>query len=390
MEKTDYIVSQRMQLYTIGNNIFINGNEYEFEGDSIDAVNRKKIELYRDYFSRHFENTVVLTGAGSSYNIGDGSIKGLTMKKLWEKILQDCGTEAIQKLGDTINYHIDDINNVNLEEFLSQANLFFRVYPEQQETMGEIVEKIKKVIIYNCTIIMPSNAPHKEFLKRITARKQKYNRLKLFTTNYDMLFEQAANECGFTMIDGFTFTFPRIFNGNNYDYDIVIRKNSRISALENYAPKVFHLYKLHGSLDWKKNTKNGQIYKCDYENNENPVMIFPSSLKYETSYEQPFFEMMSRFQNELRMDNTLLIIIGYSFGDKHINSMIYEALELNQSLQLAIVDPCIENFIELNEKARVTSNITLIRSDFNELAINYPYSCAYGQDDIGDEMNATI
>ena len=118
------------------------------------------------------------------------------------------------------------------------------------------------------TIIMPENAPHKEFLKRITARKLKHNRLKLFTTNYDMLFEQAANECGFTMIDGFTFTFPRVFNGNNYDYDIVIRKNSRITAQENYANKVFHLYKLHGSLDWERDKETGQIRKCDFSNNK--------------------------------------------------------------------------------------------------------------------------
>jgi hypothetical protein len=390
MEKTDYIISQRMHLYIQDDDIFVNGNKLEFEGNPIDVANKKKIEMYRDYFSRHFENTVVLTGAGSSYGIGEGNTKGLTMKKLWEKILGECGTEAIQKLADLINYHMDDIDEVNLEEFLSQANLYFRVYPDQQETKGEIVSKIKKAIVQNCTLVMPDNAPHKEFLKRITARKQKYNRLKLFTTNYDMLFEQAANECGFTMIDGFSFTFPRIFNGNNYDYDIVIRKNSRISAQENYAPKVFHLYKLHGSLDWKKHSNTGQIYKCDYENNEHPVMIFPSSLKYEASYEQPFFEMMSRFQNELRMDNTLLIVIGYSFGDKHINSMIYEALELNQSLQLAIVDPYIENFVELNNKAQITSNIILIRSDFNELAVNYPYSYAYGQEEIGDKSNAAI
>ena len=251
--------------------------------------------------------------------------------------------------------------------------------------MKEIVNIIKQIIINNCTIIMPEDAPHKEFLKRITARKLKHNRLKLFTTNYDMLFEQAANECGFTMIDGFTFTFPRVFNGNNYDYDIVIRKNSRIAAQENYASKVFHLYKLHGSLDWVRDSESDQIRKCDFANNKKPVMIFPSSIKYEASYEQPFFEMLSRFQTELRMDNALLIIIGYSFGDKHINSMIFEALELNHSLQLVIVDPYIENFKELIKRTQRSANIMLIKCDFKELALNYPYSYAYSQEEMGEE-----
>lgn len=380
-----YIISQRNNLYTEDNKIYYNGKMIEYEGDFEEAVLNKKVEIYRSFLSRHFDNTIVLTGAGSSFGIGKTEIKGMTMKKLWGEIVNKCGKESIEKLGKKINYKIDDITRVNLEEFLSHASLYLLLYHDTDSEVKENVNKIKQIIISNCTIIMPEDAPHKEFLKRITARKLKHNRLKLFTTNYDMLFEQAANECGFTMIDGFTFTFPRVFNGNNYDYDIVIRKNSRITAQENYAGKVFHLYKLHGSLDWEKDEESGQIRKCDFANNKMPVMIFPSSIKYETSYEQPFFEMMSRFQTELRMDNALLIIIGYSFGDKHINSMIFEALELNHSLQLVIVDPYIENFEEIIKRTERSANIMLIKCDFNELALNYPYSYAYGQEEMGEE-----
>ena len=380
-----YIISQRNNLYTEDNKIYYNGKMIEYEGDFEEAVLNKKVEIYRSFLSRHFDNTIVLTGAGSSFGIGKTEIKGMTLKKLWGEIVNKCGKESIEKLGKKINYKIDDITRANLEEFLSHASLYLLLYHDTDSEVKENVNKIKQIIISNCTIIMPEDAPHKEFLKRITARKLKHNRLKLFTTNYDMLFEQAANECGFTMIDGFTFTFPRVFNGNNYDYDIVIRKNSRITAQENYAGKVFHLYKLHGSLDWEKDEESGQIRKCDFANNKMPVMIFPSSIKYETSYEQSFFEMMSRFQTELRMDNALLIIIGYSFGDKHINSMIFEALELNHSLQLVIVDPYIENFEEIIKRTERSANIMLIKCDFNELALNYPYSYAYGQEEMGEE-----
>ena len=380
-----YIIGQRNNLYTKDDKIYYNGEIIEYEADLKEAVTNKKVEIYRNFLSRHFDNTIVLAGAGASFGIGKTEIKGMTMKKLWEEIVNECGNESLEKLGREINYKIDDIASVNLEDFLSHASLFLLLYKDTDSEVEEIVNKIKQIIINNCTIIMPEDAPHKEFLKRITARKLKHNRLKLFTTNYDMLFEQAANECGFTMIDGFTFTFPRVFNGNNYDYDIVIRKNSRITAQENYANKVFHLYKLHGSLDWERDDETNQIRKCDFANNKRPVMIFPSSIKYETSYEQPFFEMMSRFQTELRMDNALLIIIGYSFGDKHINSMIFEALEQNHSLQLVIVDPCIENFEEIIQRTQRSTNILLIRCDFKELALNYPYSYAYSQEGMGEE-----
>ena len=386
-KKKMYIISQKNRLYIEDGAIYYNEKKVELENytDIKRAANDKKIEIYKRFLSRHFDNTIVLTGAGSSYNIGKTDIKGKTMNGLWESIIKECGEKEINSAAKKINYDIPEDGKVNLEEFLSQANLFLLLYGNEQTDVKNTVKKIKKIIIKNCTLIMPEDAPHKEFLKRITARKLKHSRLKLFTTNYDMLFEQAANEAGFMIIDGFSFTFPRIFNGNNYDYDIVIRKNSRINAQENYAGKVFHLYKLHGSLDWTRDKETRRVEKCNFQENEEPVMIFPSSIKYETSYEQPFFEMMSRFQTELRADNALLIIIGYSFGDKHINSMIFEALELNHSLQMVVVDPSIEKFQDIIKRTTNSANIMLIKSDFKELALNYPYSYAYVEEKIGEE-----
>ena len=114
--------------------------------------------------------------------------------------LKECGEESMKNLGKKINYKIDDFSWVIFEGFLSHSSFFLLLYRYTDSEVEEIVNKIKQIIINNCTIIMPEDAPHKEFLKRITARKLKHNRLKFFTTNYGMLFEQAANECGFTMI----------------------------------------------------------------------------------------------------------------------------------------------------------------------------------------------
>lgn len=389
----DFIISKECKLFVKEDKLILNNKEIEIEEKSkLEEITRnKKIELYKEFLSRHFENTVVLTGAGSSYGIGKSDIKGQTMKSLWRKIVDELTEDKIKEIADTINYSFNDITDVNLEDFLSKASMYQILYDiNPDKDFYKTLNSIKKVIVENCSIIITDDAPHKEFLKRITARKLKYNRLKVFTTNYDMLFEQAAISYGFVVIDGFSFTFPRYFNGNNFDYDIVIRKNSRISARENYANKVFHLYKLHGSLDWFQEMETNRIIKVNSENNEHPVMIFPSSIKYETSYEQPFFEMMSRFQAELRQDNTLLLVVGYSFGDKHINSMIYEALNLNHSLQLVLIDPYIDNFDKLIEQSKSNSNIWLIRSDFKEMALNYPFAQVYGIGEERDDLDATI
>ena len=94
------------------------------------------------------------------------------------------------------------------------------------------------------------------------------------------------------------------------------------------------------------------------------------------------FEMMSRFQQETRAKNTLLIIVGYSFGDAHINAMIYEALNVNSSITVIFVAPDAydENKYErLKEVINQTGNIILTSQTFNEFVESYPYSEIYSQ-----------
>ena len=90
--------------------------------------------------------------------------------------------------------------------------------------------------------------------------------------------------------------------------DIVSRNSSRVKEEDNFIQKVFHLYKPHGSVDWT-NEENQIIQKDEPDKS---LMIYPKDSKYESSYEQPYFEMMSRFQQNVRNENTLLICIGFS------------------------------------------------------------------------------
>ena len=137
------------------------------------------------------------------------------------------------------------------------------------------------------------------------------------------------------MIDGFSFTSPRTFSGRYFDYDIVQRERTRLKDEESFVSKVFHLYKMHGSLTWKR-TEEGMIQQMD--TTEIPLIVYPALDKYESSYEQPYFEMMSRFQQALRRENTLLIVLGFGFRDKHIQNVILEAVNQNPSFQLVIVN----------------------------------------------------
>ena len=112
------------------------------------------------------------------------------------------------------------------------------------------------------------------------------------------------------------------------------------------------------------------------------------SEKYESSYEQPYFEMMSRFQQSLRKENTLLIIIGFGFQDKHIQNAIIEAVDQNPSFQLVIINysgsdddgislESLKQFFIDFDKKEIKRNVSVVYSSFSSFTKNYPSNNTY-------------
>ena len=379
----EYLISSENTIFVKDKILFINEIEKKEIINPVQSAIQETRNYYKQFFSNHFENLAILTGAGTSIKIGKQSKTGKTRIELWQSVKQVIGEDKLKALCDKIKfiYPAKDEDS-DIEKMLSQA---YKAYEFLIDTIiGEkdlkiILKEIEKKIREECTLELPEeNSPHEILLSKITIRKLKYPRVKLFTLNYDTLFEQAANKGRYTVIDGFSFTVPRTFSGLNYDYDVVVREKSRIKNEENYVPRVFQIYKLHGSLDWEK--EGDQIIKRETAIIKNPLIIYPQDSKYESSYEQPFFEMMSRFQQTIRMQNIQLICIGFSFYDKHFSNMIKEALESNPSFSLCIVtkDITANNFIEyFKNKARRNKNVIIIDEPFDDFAENYPYPQAF-------------
>ncbi len=338
-----------------------------------------QIKFYDSFLKKHYKNLVVLSAAGTS--LDNGSNKGKTRQGLW----MDCKDEIHEvylqcpKIKDK---KFED--NFDIEGFLSALILHEKVNDALTDGTGKSIKtKIEKKIAAACKLTLDNDkAPHIDFLNKITARKLSDVRVQLFTTNYDTLFEQAANASGFVIIDGFSFTQPRKFSGRFYDFDIVNREKTRIKQEESFVSKVFHLYKLHGSLDWTKD----KDFVVQRDNTTEPLVIYPASEKYESSYEQPYFEMMSRFQQSLRKDNTLLIVIGFGFQDKHIQNVIIEAVQQNPSFQLLIINynstggietNFMEKFFNDTSTMEVKRNVNIIYNTFSEFTKNYPTNQTY-------------
>ena len=376
------------------NNVYIDGKIVD-EDRFKDALTDKEAfakqaqrNKYQKFLNKQFENLIILTGAGSSVGIGandeNGKKKeGRLLSHLWDDVEMKYTKEKLKKFCALVHYTAKDSKGEyvkNLESLLSMANAAKEYVTDKDIDIKTMIDEIQQLIKASCELVLPDDAPHLPFLEKITKRKVTLPRVKIFTLNYDTLFEQAALKKNFTLIDGFSFSFPRYFSGRNFDYDIVLRNSSRVKEEDNFVTRVLHLYKPHGSVDWEKTDRG--IKQSEKVNKA--LMIYPKDSKYESSYEQPFFEMMARFQQSLRKENVMLVCIGFSFNDKHIVTVIQEALEQNPSFQIMVVNRSIKEKGSLKwlyDLSFKHSNICLVSEEFKEFAENYPDLQTYNQDE---------
>ncbi|MDD7317336.1 MAG: SIR2 family protein [Prevotellaceae bacterium] len=347
-----------------------------------DRAEAEKQAFYDTFFRQPFKHIIILAAAGTS--LDNGSNKGETRNGLW-KSGRDVIKQLYKELLPCDNKLRRIANDKDIEAFLSHILLVEKISEEKASRLKPLREQLEKIIRDACQLELDSsNAPHKTFLDKITARKASEPRVQLFTTNYDTLFEQAAQEGGYAVIDGFSFTFPRTFSGRYFDYDIVQRERTRLKDEESFVSKVFHLYKMHGSLTWEK-TEQGIVQQVN--STESPLIVYPASDKYESSYEQPYFEMMSRFQQALRRENTLLIVVGFGFRDKHIQNVILEAVNQNPSFQLVIVNYNSNETIDREELKEyfdgneVKRNVSIVFDTFKNFTESFPENKTYSSNE---------
>ena len=140
----------------------------------------------------------------------------------------------------------DQVMNYGLGIARPIANIFFE---HAKQIINEKVNFIKE------EDVLPV---HEKFLRRLVESRVPGNRLSLYTTNYDICFEQSANAIGFVAIDGFKFTRRPIFDSNQFTFDIV--EQTFASSEPTYIKELFKLFKIHGSIDWKDDIETDTIY----------------------------------------------------------------------------------------------------------------------------------
>jgi hypothetical protein len=199
-------------------------------------------------------------------------------------------------------------------------------------------------------------------------------RVDIFSLNHDTLVERALAQSDnrkFSVLDG-------LRNASNGDgsrrwdprvYDDPSRAGTRVS-----------IFKLHGTIGWitwesAGGSKYERRFIGTYTNDPNtpplyrkvgqPMILvgaFDKILRYNS---QPFIELQYRFMRALEDEScTALIVCGYSFGDKGVNTRIVEWMRRSPNNRLLVIDP--QDSQMIHERARGAiqqiTNIILLRA----------------------------
>lgn len=136
--------------------------------------------------------------------------------------------------------------------------------------------------------------------------------VEVFTTNYDLLFEEAFESARAPYFDGFT-------GGNAPFFDPVT------VAGDDLPSRWSRLWKLHGSVGWA--LEGGTVVRGRGRNATQ--LVYPDHLKYDLTQKQPYAAMFERLKQFLLTPDSLLLAIGFSFRDSHVCAVLDEALAMN-------------------------------------------------------------
>ena len=219
--------------------------------------------------------------------------------------------------------------------------------------------------------------------------------VNVFTTNYDLLIEEALEKSHIDYVDGFSGKLCPTFSTANYG--MILSRQTSISSMTSEVA-TFNLYKVHGSLNWRcvsediifqdhitvineiASSLNTELFVSQYSE---LAIINPTKEKlHKTVLNVYYYDQLRMFCNELEKSNTLLLSFGFSFNDEHIRQMTERALKGNPTLALVVFSFDSNAAEQYKSYFEAYSNVSVIqlfkpsKEDANTMeSINFTLDC---------------
>jgi hypothetical protein len=161
---------------------------------------------------------------------------------------------------------------------------------------------------------------------------------KVFTTNYDTIFETSMRMNDIEYCDGFT---PQ-------QQDFVFSNEWEQGKVE--------VAKLHGSIDYYLRERDERVVRYPLRADESDtdlfgerlkerMMILPIGEKYVTR--TPYLQLLNKLNRDLTCEE-IIVIIGYSFRDDPVNNALIERIHRKERIKIVVVLPNATEIIRNN------------------------------------------
>lgn len=249
----------------------------------------------------------------------------------------------------------------NIEEYLGHVRNLSEVAKRvaigglDKETLNRLdVEMCNAVVALSEAKLPNPSTPYHHLASWIRGTPRLIS-IELFTTNYDLLLEQALEDIRVPYFDGFIGSRAAFFDPY------------AIESEEGRLPSRWaRLWKLHGSINWwsKSDCEPMEVVRSTSEKAGVCRLIHPSHLKYDESRKMPYLAMMDRLKAFLGKSRAVLVICGYSFRDIHINSLISQSLAGNQNaVAFGLLFGELKQYQAAMDLAQASPNLCLMADD---------------------------
>lgn len=328
-------------------------------------------KILKEYLTANI-NLSVLLGSGSS--ILSIPVMGSTFKVYKESLTDKCDKENLNYLMNKYKSTsgAGDTKVENIELFLSWLSsrieglatdeLQHGEIEIKKDLIGKLLSSVKNGYYDEINGVVTNNDKKSlplyiKFISKLVSTRliadDSHDVVNIFTPNYDLYIEKALDDIGLPYTDGFRSGLESEFNIAEYGRRIVDTKKRYRDKWSAISP-FFRVYKLHGSLNWHRDS-DGRVKKVyGFGNESEDLLITPTSSKYADTQGSPFSDLFRELSVEMLKPNTVLLINGYGFGDEHINNFLVQALGRPDFTMIAFIEPTAQQlkFVE-DVKSRI-------------------------------------